>query len=57
VPVKPLLHAAEMEYGMFEHFKRYPWVLELYRYQDIDSLTANFKTCVLEPLENKLACR
>jgi hypothetical protein len=42
---------------MFEHFKRYPWVLELYRYQDIDSLTANFKTCVLEPLENKLACR
>jgi uncharacterized protein YjbI with pentapeptide repeats len=49
VPVQPLLLASEYEYGMFEHFKRYPWVLEVYRYKDSHE--------VLTSLENKIISR
>ncbi len=27
VPVQPIIESKEQEYGMFEHFKSYPWVL------------------------------
>src|SRR5207244_6533957 len=43
VPVQPLLLASQREYGMFEHFKRYPWVLKEYRYTSADSLLAALK--------------
>lgn len=32
VPVLPILGPEDREYGMFEHFKKFPWVQELYRY-------------------------
>jgi hypothetical protein len=32
VPIQPLLHISASEYGMFEHFTRYPWVLKIYQY-------------------------
>lgn len=38
VPVQPLLQASSEEYGMFDDYKCYPWVLEIHRYQDIDDL-------------------
>ena len=38
VPVQPLLQIGAEEYGMFEHFKRFPWVLETYYYEDAESI-------------------
>ncbi|HXS95941.1 MAG TPA: pentapeptide repeat-containing protein [Candidatus Limnocylindrales bacterium] len=53
VPVQPLLLASQREYGMFEHFKRYPWVLPPHVYQDQDSLLASLESHVIGPAEAK----
>lgn len=33
VPVQPIICAQERPFGMFEHFRRYPWVLKVIEYQ------------------------
>lgn len=53
VPVQPLLLASQQEYGMFEHFRRFPWVLEPFVYEDQDSLTAVLVAKVIRPAEEK----
>jgi uncharacterized protein YjbI with pentapeptide repeats len=52
VPVQPLLLEGSAEYGMFEHFKRYPWVLETYRYASSERLIASLGERVIGPAEN-----
>ena len=34
IPVQPIIVADQEEPGMFDFFKRYPWVLEAHRYVD-----------------------
>jgi uncharacterized protein YjbI with pentapeptide repeats len=53
VPVQPLLLASQKEYGMFEHFRRYPWVLEPFLYEDQDGLLAVLTDKVIGPAEKK----
>ena len=53
VPVQPLLLRESSEYGMFEHYARYPWVLPLYRYGTPDQLIAALGEQVIEPAERK----
>lgn len=53
VPVQPLLLASQHEYGMFEHFKRYHWVLETYIYESQDALLNSLQEGVIEPAEAK----
>lgn len=53
VPVQPLLQASAHEYGMFEHFRRYPWVLPVYRYVDVDDLVAALAENIIAPAERK----
>jgi hypothetical protein len=52
VPVQPLLLEGSAEYGMFEHFKRYPWVLETYRYASSERLITSLGERVIGPPEN-----
>jgi uncharacterized protein YjbI with pentapeptide repeats len=53
VPIQPLILASQHEYGMFEHFKRYHWVLETYFYNSIDELLTSLSATVIEPAESK----
>ncbi|HEX8072593.1 MAG TPA: hypothetical protein VF546_21775 [Pyrinomonadaceae bacterium] len=53
VPVQPLIQAAQQEYGMFEHFKRYPWVLAAHVYESSDKLIAELCEKVIAPAEAK----
>jgi hypothetical protein len=53
--VQPLLLAAQHEYGMFEHFKRFPWVLEPYLYPDQAQLLAALDDKVIAPAAAKAA--
>jgi hypothetical protein len=53
VPVQPILQASTEEYGMFEHFKRYPWVLETYRYESLEEVITALTEKVITPAELK----
>jgi hypothetical protein len=53
VPVQPLLMASQREYGMFEHFRRFPWVLEPFVYDDQAGLLAAITDKVIGPAEAK----
>jgi hypothetical protein len=51
VPVQPLLLKGSAEYSVFEHFKRYPWVLETYEYPSSERLIAGLSEHVIDPAE------
>lgn len=53
VPLQPLRLATTSEYGMFEHFKRYPWVLPTYVYESSEKLIAELKDKIVAPAEAK----
>jgi hypothetical protein len=53
VPIQPLLHVSGAEYGMFEHFTRYPWVLPIYRYAEVENLLMSLQEEIIDPAEKK----
>jgi hypothetical protein len=53
VPVVPLLHKSGSEWGMFEHFKRYHWVLPVLPYDGLDDLLSSLDEKVIGPAEAK----
>lgn len=53
VPVQPLLHARAKEYGMFDDFLDFHWVLTPYRYASLKSLLAALDDKVIAPAAAK----
>jgi uncharacterized protein YjbI with pentapeptide repeats len=53
VPVQPILAQKAGEYAMFEYFKHFPWVLELYRYKNQRDLIVSLSERVIAPAEAK----
>jgi uncharacterized protein YjbI with pentapeptide repeats len=51
VAVQPLILNSQDEYGMFEHFTKFPWVLPVYRYTDEISLLQSIQENVIVPAE------
>lgn len=52
-PIKPIISRRSREYGMFEHYRRYDWVLSTYRYRSIGHLLASLEDAVIAPAEAK----
>jgi uncharacterized protein YjbI with pentapeptide repeats len=53
VPVQPLILSSDYEYGLFEHIRRFPWVLEPWRYENQKDLLAFLQEKVIVPAEAK----
>lgn len=54
VPVQTIISSSENEYGLFDHIRRYPWVLEPYRYDNLEMLMASLTEKVILPPEEYL---
>ncbi len=51
VPVQPIIHMSDKEPGMFDHFRRYPWVLEPFRYSTNTDLILSIGETIVAPAE------
>ena len=54
LPIQPILCAPQREYAMFEHWRRYPWVLPEFLYESSDHLITNLDEKVIEPAQTRL---
>ncbi len=55
IPVLPLILKEQVEYAMFKHFRRYPWVLPLHEYESPEILLDNIISAIIDPAEKKVA--
>lgn len=55
LPVQPIIEAAQEEPGMFDFFRKFPWFLEVQRYDTPVQLLAHLADKVISPLEAEVA--
>ena len=53
VPIQPILRYGSRPWGMYEHIKRYPWVLPIHKYRNKDGLLASLVQKIIAPAEAK----
>src|SRR6266571_2183403 len=53
LPVQPILRYGSKPWGMYDHIKAYPWVLELHKYKNLIDLLPSLKEKIIEPAEQK----
>jgi hypothetical protein len=53
VPVQPLLQIGYQPWGMYDHIKRFPWVLPLFEYENTKELLQDMESKVIAPAEEK----
>jgi uncharacterized protein YjbI with pentapeptide repeats len=54
VPVQPLVLASETEYETFKDIRRYPWILEPFRYEEPAHAISSLPEMVLTPADAKV---
>jgi uncharacterized protein YjbI with pentapeptide repeats len=54
VPVQPLLKGSTSTYSMFSDYRKYHWVLPLYRYENLDQLLGSIEQKVITPATTKV---
>jgi len=47
--VQPIILASQEEPGMWDFFRRFPWVLEPYRYHSLDEVRASLEDMIIAP--------
>lgn len=53
VPVVPIILSSRTEYGLYEHWRRYPdWVLPIYKYDTVDDLLQKLTMNIILPAED-----
>jgi hypothetical protein len=55
VPVQPILLEGGQPWGMYDRIKRYPWVLPIQRYGNLDGLLPSLRERIIAPAEAKVA--
>jgi hypothetical protein len=53
VPIQPILLSTEREWGMYETFTRYPWVLPIGNYESCDGVISILKEQIIDPAERR----
>jgi uncharacterized protein YjbI with pentapeptide repeats len=51
VPVRPIILKGQQPYAMFEHFRRFPWVLAPFEYVDYRHLRTAIEDSIIAPAE------
>jgi uncharacterized protein YjbI with pentapeptide repeats len=54
LPIQPIVLEGHLQYGMFEHFKRYAWVLETIRYRGFDDVKSTVLDEIISCCERKV---
>lgn len=54
VPIQPIILSSQQEYSMYEHWKRYPWVLEIHKYKTVDDLLSKLTKKIIMPSEKMI---